>query len=257
MSWQLRSSISGTAPVLALLAIGFRLPIDDVSTGSQPPVTLVSPPRFHHIHLVPGDPEQFADYYARLFVPRRVERGQFWGHPGVRDARSALLFSVGDAARQGDRAVVWQMGWGKVSLDQTYRQHYAREVDWAPPYASVSAELHLHIRTRDARIAAEWYQDVLGASIELSRDVAVAQEGMTRAIVRFDGLTLALHATSEPIVSSRKAGTVDHVAFAVRAFTDLPIEPAVQAPGAPYTLRSKRTALLEAPDGLLIEVIEE
>ena len=56
---------------------------------------------------------------------------------------------------------------------------------------------------------------------------------------------------------SREAGTVDHVAFVVAAFTDLPIESAVQAPGAPYTLRSKRTALLDAPDGLLVEVIED
>lgn len=87
---------------------------------------------------------------------------------------------------------------------------------------------------------------------------------MTTAIVYFDGLTLALHATREPIVPSREVGTVDHVAFAVAAFSDLPIEPAVQAPGASYTLganaytlRSKRTALLDGPDGLLVEIIED
>lgn len=214
-------------------------------------------PRFHHIHLVPGDPNQFADYYARLFVPRQVERGEFWGHPGVRDARAALLFSAGDQHRQDGRSVVWQMGWGKVSLDQSYRQHYAREVDWAPPYASLSAELHLHLRTRDARAAAEWYRDVLGGAIELSRDIGAATEGVTMAIVRFDGLTLALHATSEPIARSRDAGTVDHIAFAVSALDDLPVRVTAQPPGAPYALRARRSALLTAPDGLLVEIIED
>ena len=98
---------------------------------------------------------------------------------------------------------------------------------------------------------------MLGGSIELSRDVGAAQEGLTMAIVRFDGLTLALHATREPISPSRDAGTVDHIAFAVSTFAKLSIRPAVQAPGAPYALRSKRTALLTAPDGLLVEVIED
>lgn len=248
-----------TALVLVLLAAERTLPVH-VSEGSLSRASRVEyalPPRFHHIHLVPGDPNQFADYYSRLFVARQVERGEFWGHQGVRDAKSALLFSAGADQRRADRSVIWQMGWGKVSLDQSYRQHYAQEVDWAPPYSSMSAELHLHLRTRDARVAAEWYRDVLGGSIELSRDVDAAKEGVTMAVVRFDGLTLALHATREPIAPSREAGNVDHIAFAVGAFADLPVQAAVQAPGAQYTLRAKRTALLTAPDGLLIEVVED
>jgi hypothetical protein len=75
-------------------------------------------PRFHLIHLVQGNPHRFADYYSRLFVAGQVERGEFWGHPGVRDATSALLFSAGETGRRAERSVVWQMGWGKVSLDQ-------------------------------------------------------------------------------------------------------------------------------------------
>lgn len=245
------------ATALGLLVAGVFSPLSAqrplLPVGSQAaPVQ----PRFHHIHLVPGDPNQFADYYARLFVTRQVERGEFWGHPGVRDARAALLFSAGDQRRQDGRSVVWQMGWGRVSLDQSYRQHYTREVDWAPPYASLSAELHLHLRTRDARAAAEWYRDVLGGAIELSRDVDAATEGVTMAIVRFEGLTLALHATSEPIARSRDAGTIDHIAFAVAALDDVPAATA-QPPGAPYALRARRSALLTAPDGLLVEIIED
>jgi catechol 2,3-dioxygenase-like lactoylglutathione lyase family enzyme len=223
----------------------------------QPRAAQALPPRFHHIHLVPGDPNQFADYYARLFVARRVERGDFWGHPGVRDARSLLLFSASEHTRPGGRSVAWQMGWGKVSVDQSYRQHYAQEVNWAPPYSSLSDELHLHLRTRNATAAAEWYRDVLGGAIELSTNATSTEEGITRAIVRFDGLTLALHATAEPVSPSREAGTVDHVAFTVGALADLPVPATVQPPGAPYALRSKRSALLTGPDGLLIEVLEE
>lgn len=248
-----------TASIVLSLVVGGLLPLDSSRwpLSGEPGAPAALPPRFHHIHLVPGDPNQFADYYARLFAAKHVERGEFWGHPGVRDARAALLFSASEHPRRGERPVVWQMGWGKVSLDQSYRQHYAQEVDWAPPYASLSAELHLHLRTHNASTASEWYRDVLGGAIELSRDASSTQEGITRAIVRFDGLTLALHATSEPIAASRDAGSVDHVAFAVGAFTDLPIPPAVQAPSAPYPLRSKRTALLTGPDGLLIEVVED
>jgi catechol 2,3-dioxygenase-like lactoylglutathione lyase family enzyme len=251
-------SLTSTASVWALMVAGV-LPLLHVDTGSRSAVTQAAQrlPRFHHIHLVPGDPNQFADYYARLFVPRHVERGEFWGHPGVRDSRATLLFSAGDNDRRGDHSVVWQMGWGKVTLDQTYRQHYAREVDWAPPYASLSADLHLHIRTRDAKAAADWYRDVLGGTIELSRHFGAAEDGLTVAIVRFDGLTLALHATSGPVATSRDAGTVDHVAFAVATFEDLPIEPTLQLPGAPYALRAKRSALVGAPDGLVVEIIEE
>ncbi|HTV01122.1 MAG TPA: VOC family protein [Luteitalea sp.] len=225
--------------------------------GAQPRPAAASTPRFHHVHLVPGDPDRFADYYFRLFVPGRVERGEFWGHPGVRDARSTLLFSARSAPQRGGRSVVWQMGWGAVSLDHSYRQHYAREVDWAPPYASLSDELHVHLRTRNATTAAEWYRDVLGATIEISRHAASPEEGVTRALVRVDGLTLALHTTAEPVTSSRDAGDVDHIAFTVGSLADFPQTPALQSPGAPYTLRAKRSALLTGPDGLVIELIEE
>ena len=119
-----------TTPVLVLLAAGGLEPphVGEASRSPAPHVAYALPPRFHHIHLVPGDPNQFADYYSRLFVARRVERGEISGHPGVRDATSALLFSASEGDRSGDRSVIWQMGWGKVSLDQSYRQHYALRV---------------------------------------------------------------------------------------------------------------------------------
>ncbi len=130
-----------TASVLVLLAAEDSQPshVSEASLSPAPHVAHALPPRFHHIHLVPGDPNQFADYYSPIMA-RRVERGEFWGHPGVRDATSALLFSASESDRPGDRSVIWQMGWGTVSLDQSYRQHYAQEVDWAPPYASMSAD---------------------------------------------------------------------------------------------------------------------
>ena len=72
-------------------------------------------------------------------------------------------------------------------------------------------------------------------------------------------LSLALgvvSCTSEPIARSRDAGTIDHIAFAVAALDDVPAATA-QPPGAPYALRARRSALLTAPDGLLVEIIED
>ena len=73
--------------------------------------------------------------------------------------RAALLFSAGANHCRGDRSVVWQMGWGKVSLDQTYRQHGAGG-GRAPPAAITvggTASPDPHAR----RQLGERYRDVL------------------------------------------------------------------------------------------------
>lgn len=214
-------------------------------------------PLFHHVHLVLGEPEAFADYYLRLFLPGRVERGRFLGHAGVKDSTAMLLFSSGQNRRQGDQSVVWQMGWGTVTLDQSYRQHYAQEVNWKPPYSSLGKELHLHIRSREVKAAAGWFRDVLGAEVEVSADAATAQNAEVRAIARFEGLSLAIHPSQEGLVGSRDAGTVDHLAFSVRSLRDVDAPMTVQTRDAIYAPVAKRSAMIIGPDDLLIELLEE
>lgn len=62
------SLTSGITSVLALLATGLLSPLDLRKEPLQraPHEADVDAPRFHHIHLMPGDPDQFADYYSRL-----------------------------------------------------------------------------------------------------------------------------------------------------------------------------------------------
>jgi catechol 2,3-dioxygenase-like lactoylglutathione lyase family enzyme len=223
--------------------------------GGQPLVPVRA--KFHHIHLAQGNPDAFADYYHRLFVPDRTQRGTFLGHPGIRDATSMLLFASGQNRRQDDDSVAWQMGWGAVRLDQSYRQHYLQEVNWKTPYESLSKQLHLHVRCSDVKGTAAWFQDVLDADVELSRVSLASENSEVRGVVRFDGLTLALHQTRGTIASSRDAGVIDHLAFSVRSLDAVDVPLTVQERGALYAPAGRRSGLVTGPDGLLIELIED
>ena len=97
--------------------------------------TLVEPARFHHLHLVAASPVWLADYYTRLFPPAKVTRGTFWSIDGVRGQEIYLLVSPPAQERQMSiDTAIWHFGWGSVSLGETYKRHYAREVNWKPPY---------------------------------------------------------------------------------------------------------------------------
>jgi catechol 2,3-dioxygenase-like lactoylglutathione lyase family enzyme len=219
---------------------------------------------FHHLHLVRFDSAMLADHYARLFVSTAITRGRFFGLDGVRGQDgSMLLFSAGLNLRHGNEAsAFWHFGWGPTTLDQPYRLHYLREVDWKPPYRSFSRELHVHLRSAEVRAAADWYRTVLGAAVQLSAQVdapADPDEMPARAVARIGDLTLVFHPFAEPVVSSRESGTVDHLAFAVRdpaavaARHQLTLAPEVRA--GLYALPDVPAVTITGPDRVVIELV--
>ena len=243
---------------------------------------------FHHLHLVSGQPDQLADFYDRLFVRGAVARGQFWNIEGIRgNGNGVFLLVSGNVSRRRDTPTgLWHFGWGTGSvrdaLNQTYAEHYATDVNWRPPYETLVKGFHLHLLSNDPVAAGQWYADVLGGEIDRpprnedsrrdgrdSRDIIpidITTEP-PRLAVSFGDIALYFHQAGEPLVSSRDAGLVDHLAFSVK---DLPsmllrvpadntraAEPGSNASEEIFGLKNQRTAMISGPDKVMIELVQQ
>lgn len=227
-----------------------------------PQATLVEPARFHHLHLVAASPSWLADYYLRLFAPPSVTRGSFWNIHGVRGAEIYLLVSAPAAGRETSAdSAIWHFGWGAVSLGETYKRHYAREVNWKPPYAALEAGFHVHVRSRDPIAAGRWYRDVLGGLLEETAplDRGSAEDDRAEALVRFHHALIVLHRWSGPLAPSDSAGTADHLAFTVRDAERVrdAARRAQSADRSPVRdpLETTRALAIEGPDRVVIELL--
>lgn len=223
------------------------------------------PARFHHLHLSAYEPRGTADFYGRLFEARAIQRGVFWGIEGLRGRSAYLLVTApSEPGMRDEDTALWHFGWGRVSLGESYREHYLHEVNWRPPYASLEREFHLHLRSARPRAAAAWYGDVLGAEVELA-GTAAPPAGTDRidAIVRFGSVVLAVHAVAPATAfpPSRGRGRMDHLAFVVRD-----LEAALRAAGdgrpaaieplpLPDTDRLP-SIFVQAPDGVAVELLK-
>jgi hypothetical protein len=243
---------------------------------------------FHHLHLVSGQPDQLADFYDRLFVRGAVARGQFWNIEGIRgNGNGVFLLVSGNVTRRRDTPTgLWHFGWGtgnvRESLNQTYAEHYATDVNWRPPYETLVKGFHLHLLSSDPVAAGQWYADVLGGEIERpprnedirrdGRDAAVPINITTeppRLAVSFGDIVLYFHQAGEPLVSSRDAGLVDHLAFGVKDLPSLLLrvpadstratEPATTTAAGEQTfgLKDQRTAMITGPDKVMIELVQQ
>jgi hypothetical protein len=241
---------------------------------------------FHHLHLVSGQPDQLADFYDRLFVRGAVARGQFWNIEGIRgNGNGVFLLVSGNVSRRRDTPTgLWHFGWGtgtiRESLNQTYAEHYATDVNWRPPYETLVKGFHLHLLSSDPVAAGQWYADVLGGEIDRPpRNEDTRREGRDtipiditteppRLAVSFGDIVLYFHQAGEPLVSSRDAGLVDHLAFSVKdlpslmlrvpADNTLATEPGTGAAGDQmFGLKEQRTAMISGPDKVLIELVQQ
>jgi hypothetical protein len=240
---------------------------------------------FHHLHLVSGQPDQLADFYDRLFVRGAVSRGQFWNIEGIRGNGNGVFVLVsGNVSRRRDTPTgLWHFGWGtgtiRESLNQTYAEHYATDVNWRPPYETLVKGFHLHLLSNDPLAAGQWYADVLGGEIERPpRNEDSRREGRDfvptditseppRLAVSFGDVVLYIHQAVDPLVSSRDAGLVDHIAFSVK---DLPsmllrvpadntrlADPGSNASEELFGLKHQRTAMIFGPDKVMIELVQQ
>lgn len=252
---------------------------------------------FHHLHLVSGQPDQLADFYDRLFVRGAVARGQFWNIEGIRgNGNGVFLLVSGNVSRRRDTPTgLWHFGWGtgtvRESLNQTYAEHYATDVNWRPPYETLVKGFHLHLLSSDPVAAGQWYADVLGGEIDRPpRNEDSRREGRDpiptditseppRLAVSFGEIVLYFHQASEPLVSSRDAGLVDHLAFGVKDLPSLLLRvpgdhngatgsggatetggatgPGETAGDQMFGLKEQRTAMIAGPDKVMIELVQQ
>jgi catechol 2,3-dioxygenase-like lactoylglutathione lyase family enzyme len=279
------SACCGVALAWLTLTAG-AAPYVDVSeqgdASAKPRVT------FHHLHLVSGQPDQLADFYHRLFVSGAVSRGLFWNIEGIRgNGNGVFLLVSGNVSRRRDTATgLWHFGWGtgtvRESLNQTYAEHYATDVNWRPPYETLVKGFHLHLLSSDPVAAGQWYADVLGGEIEKPpRNEDSRRDGREilptditseppRVAVSFGDIVLYIHQAVDPLVSSRDAGLVDHIAFSVKDLPSLLLRvPAdntraseagtsgSNAANETFGLKEQRTAMIIGPDKVVIELVQQ
>ena len=188
---------------------------------------------------------------------------------------------------------MWHFGWGtgtvRESLNQTYAEHYATDVNWRPPYETLVKGFHLHLRSSDPFAAGQWYADVLGGEIDQAaaqrglppRGAAKAREALPiditteppRLAVSFGDIVLYFHQAGEPLVSTRDAGIADHLAFGVKDLPSLLLrvprdsgsaapDTSVAAPGSSaaeqtFGLKDQRVVMIPGPDKVMIELVQQ
>jgi hypothetical protein len=221
---------------------------------------------FHHLHLI-GTPAFTADHYARLFDPATTRRTVWNGLEGVTSDGVFLLISRGVADEERASAL-WRYGWGKVSLDESYRSHNANEVRWDVPLPGLAVGWHAHLKSRDPAAAAEWYRQRLSARIEIAaRRAPIARlpgagdeaNLLPEALVHFGRFSLVIYPAGDaPLIDSR-GGTMDHLAFDCGDVFDAVLA-RLRAGGAgllaaPAPLGDRRSAMIQGPDAVAIELV--
>jgi len=217
---------------------------------------------FHHVHLNDPRPPFLLEFYERLFDPAVIKRVRVAESDGLQSGSMLLL--IDRAPQDGPQATaLWHFGWGDVSLGETYLAHARKEVAWEPPLPPGS--LHLHVRSVSPPSALQWYRDVLGLRVQLASAVRDTPPRLLRPEDRVpEGLAwigetaMLIYRTEPPLLSSR-GQQVDHIALGCAD-----IDEAVQSLGRagvrvitePGRHAGRRSAMIEGPDRLAIEIVE-
>ncbi len=213
---------------------------------------------FHHIHVNDPSPSHLVSYYGRLFRPDTTRPTSVGEVLGIESNGVFLLIDAARGMPPESGSAGWHFGWGTVSVDEAYDRHRMQEIEWELPLESFSKDLHVHLESVDPVAAAEWYRDILGATLELSPAAAAVQPQRAihrrpAAIARLDNVALAIYTSPGPLERTR-GHRIDHLAFKVdlrdvRARTDLEV-----LTGA-GRLGTFDTMVIEGPDHLAIELI--
>ena len=218
---------------------------------------------FHHLHL--NDPQWpfLLDFYQRLFDPSVTARFSAGSVDGLRSGSMLMLINRASYASPHASAI-WHFGWGLVSLGESYLAHAGREVAWEPPLPSDL--LHLHLLSVTPSSAAAWYREVLGARVELAvlptssgpRDLPPFEQRMPEALVWIGDTGLLIYRAAPPLLSTR-GQRADHFAIVSPNFEQL--VSGLRARGVEVMVGasqglSGRTAMIEGPDQIAIEIVE-
>jgi catechol 2,3-dioxygenase-like lactoylglutathione lyase family enzyme len=175
-----------------------------------------------------------------------------------------LLISKGNSGSP-EQTALWHFGWGDVSLGETYLAHARNEVAWEPPLPA--GRLHLHVRSINPVVAAEWYRDVLGARAAFAppprpadRDAPLPppEHRLPEALVWLGDTALLLYRTEPPIFSTR-GKRADHIALSCGDLDETLARltaRGIEVLEAPQARGRWRTAMVRGPDQMAIELVE-
>jgi glyoxalase/bleomycin resistance protein/dioxygenase superfamily protein len=238
-----------------------RLLLAILVTAAVSPGAAQAPPvfRFHHLHLNDDKPPFLLEFYERLFAPASTARVTEGESGGLRSGPMLLLIGKGGLERQEPTAL-WHFGWGGVSLGETYLAHARQEVAWEPPLPA--GQLHFHLRSVTPSAAALWYREVLGARAEIAPETHGAlpppEHRIPEALVWLDDVGLLIYRTQSPLFSTR-GHRADHIALACENLDrtlDRLRRRGVAVTDEPAIRGRWRTAIVEGPDRLAIELVE-
>jgi hypothetical protein len=217
---------------------------------------------FHHLHLNDSAPSKLLTFYERLFDPSLTRRRRVLATDGLQSGPMLLLIGTANGSKEMASGL-WHFGWGSVSLGETYVAHAAKEVTWEPPLAP--GQLHLHLRSVTPSAAAEWYRDTLGLRVEIvppQHDVRAAlpppEHRMPEALVWIGETGLLIYRTEPPLFSSR-GQRVDHLALGCPNLEATLNNLRARRVNILVDVRDEggeRTAMIEGPDRVAIELVE-
>jgi lactoylglutathione lyase len=240
---------------------GAVAPVAPVAPGHRTAPVAPVAPAFHHLHLNDSQWPFLLRFYERLFDPAATTRLAAGDVDGLRSGSMLLLINRAAFARPHASAI-WHFGWGSVSLGETYLAHAGREVAWEAPLPPEL--LHLHLLSVTPSAAAAWYRDVLGARVELAppssstRELPPLEHRSAEALVWIGETGLLIYRSAPPLLSTR-GQRADHFAIACRDFDEMMTS--LRERGVAVTLGAAegvdgRTAMIEGPDRIAIEIVE-
>lgn len=236
-----------------------------VATLASPQAAPDQPFAFHHLHLNDDRPPFLLEFYERLFDPARTSRIVEAGADGLRSGPMLLLISKGGAGGSGppEPTALWHFGWGEVSLGETYLAHARHEVAWEPPLPA--ERLHLHVRSINPMVAANWYREVLGARVAFApgpravdAPLPPPEHQMPEALVWLGDIGLLLYRAEPPLFSTR-GKRADHLAVAcanLDAALTMMKARGIEILEEPKHRTSWRSAIVSGPDRMAIEIVE-
>jgi catechol 2,3-dioxygenase-like lactoylglutathione lyase family enzyme len=247
--------------------------------------------RFHHIHLNAEDPARAARFYTERFnatldAPNNAVQ--------LGDGKLLLFQKAPAPIKQKPPTAFWHFGWGAPDMKAEYTRQIALGTVFDTPLTDISdifgrtapepflyayvagpdgalIELntarsnkfgHIHLFSRDPLAAAAFYEKHLGWRVASKNPNKVLyrgfQIGPTASLAK-DAINLIIFpaeylAPNLDFVST-KGRTVDHIAFSVpdlKAFAQ-----SLKSAGLSLTAESPAAIELEAPDKILIEILQQ
>lgn len=247
--------------------------------------------RLHHIHLNSTDPERAISFYTAKF---EAERKTYQGQPAVWANGSWLLFTkTATAPKSAINSGIWHIGWGGgEDMKSTYQKQLAMGSKFYTPLTDLSDQCdgkggnekflfayvdgpdhalielnttpagnhrfgHLHLLSDDPVAAGEWYVRHFGmtrrAEVRETRYRCGRRTAPSVSLMAGEINVIIYPSGPERTVTESSAGhTIDHFALTVPNLKE-----ALARIGAKTLRADAKSALIEGPDKVLIELLEE